>query len=78
MDDVTDTDQVFASGEKCLSTMVVFVKRFNLDSTMCDLRIFAKGGLIDPPLRACSMASSRSKYERIMSVPSTIIRTLKG
>lgn len=63
MEDVTDTDQVFASGEKFFSAMVVFVKRLNLDAAMCDLSIFAKGGLMDPPLRACSMASSRSKYE---------------
>lgn len=65
MGGVTETDQVFANGEKCLSVMVVCVKRFNLDATMCDLRIFAKGGLMDPPLRACNMASSRSKYEGI-------------
>ncbi len=65
MGGVIETDQVFANGEKCLSVMVVCVKRFNLDATMCDLRIFAKGGLMDPPLRACNMASSRSKYERI-------------
>lgn len=65
---VIEIDQLRVSGENCLLAMVVWVRRVNLEDSMWEFMILAKGGVIEPPLRARRMIWSRSGSMKGLSV----------